>query len=286
MKIPYFPGCTLRTTAIGFDNSARAAAAALGVELAELAEWNCCGATFPLLIDNMLDLAGPARILASARSEGQRLVVACATCYNVLKRTNRVLREDGDSRDKINFFIEADYQGDLQVYELLQLLRDEVGFERIAEAVKRPFEGLKVAAYYGCMVLRPPAEVAYEDAENPRALDDLLTALGAEAVPYPHKGECCGAYLALKSPEATAEMSYTILNSARRNGAELVITNCPVCQFNLDRQQMGMGQRHGRFEPLPVVYFTQLLGLALGLEPDGFGLDRHYIDPRPVLNGR
>jgi len=285
MEIPYYPGCTLNTKAKGFDNSARASARELGLELVELEEWNCCGATFPLLVDNMLDLAGPAQVLISARQAGQRLAVACSTCYNVLKRTNRVIREDEDSREKLNFFLEADYGGDLEVLDLLQILRDEIGFDNVKEAVKKPLSGLKVAAYYGCMVLRPPAEVAYDDPENPRALDDLITALGAEAVDYSHRGECCGAYLAVKSAEVTAEMSFTILAAAQRRGAELVVANCPLCQFNLDRMQKTMGSRHTGFQPIPVLYFTQLMGIALGLDSEGFELDRHYVDPRSLLEG-
>lgn len=283
MRMPYYPGCTLNTKGKGFDNSARASARALGLELVELETWNCCGATFPLLVDNMLDLAGPARVLVSAREHGQRLAVACSTCYNVLKRTNKVIRENEDSREKLNFFLETDYSGDLEVLDLMQVLRDEIGFDKIREAVKKPLSGLKVAAYYGCMVLRPPAEVAYDDPENPRALDDLITTLGAEAVDYPHKGECCGAYLAVKSAEVTGEMSFAILASAQRSGAELVITNCPLCQFNLDRVQKAMGSRHTGFQPMPVLYFTQLLGIALGLDSEGFELAKHYVDPRPVL---
>ena len=283
MKMPYYPGCTLNTKAKGFDNSARASARELGLELVELETWNCCGATFPLLVDNMLDLAGPAQVLISARQAGQRLAVACSTCYNVLKRTNKVIRENEDSREKLNFFLEADYSGDLEVLDLLQIVRDEIGFDKVQEAVKKPLSELKVAAYYGCMVLRPPAEVAYDDPENPRALDDLMTALGAEAVDYSHRGECCGAYLAVKSIQVTAEMGFTILASAQRSGAELVVTNCPLCQFNLDRMQKAMGSRHTGFQPIPVLYFTQLLGIALGLDSDGFELDRHYVDPRPVL---
>jgi len=288
MKMPYYPGCTLNTKGKGFDYSARASARELGLELVELEQWNCCGATFPLLVDNMLDLAGPARVLISARQAGERLAVACSTCYNVLKRTNKVIRENEDSREKLNFFIEADYSGDLEVLDLLQVLRDEIGFDKIKEAVKKPLSGLKVAAYYGCMVLRPPAEVAYDDPEHPHVLDDLITALGADTVDYPHKGECCGAYLAVKSADVTAEMSFTILASARRSGAELVVTNCPLCQFNLDRMQEARGRmqdsRYAGFQPIPVLYFTQLLGIALGLDSEGFELDKHYVDPRPVLS--
>jgi heterodisulfide reductase subunit B len=283
VKIPYFPGCTLSTTAKGFDNSLRASTRALGVELVELPEWNCCGATFPLLADNVLDLSGPARVLVAAREAGERLAVACTTCYNVLRRTSLAIGADEDRREKLNFFIEAEYGGDLQVLDVLQVLRDEVGFDSIARVVKKPLKGLKAAAYYGCMVLRPAAEVAYEDPENPRALDDLLIALGAETVGYPHKGECCGSYLAVISAEVTAEMTHTILSSAQKNGAQLVVTNCPLCQFNLDKRQVEIARRHAGFEPIPVFYFSQLLGLALGLQADDFGWEKHYVDPQPIL---
>ncbi len=282
-KIPYFPGCTLKTTAKGFDSSLRASTMLLGVELVELPEWNCCGATFPLLADNVLDLAAPARVLVAAREAGERLAVACTTCYNVLRRTNLAIRADEDRREKLNFFIEAEYEGDLQVVDVLQILRDEVGFEKIARMVKKPLTGLKAAAYYGCMVLRPTAEVAYDDPENPRALDELLIALGAETVDYPHKGECCGSYLAVISAEATAEMTHTILSSAQKNGAQLMVTNCPVCQFNLDKQQVEMGRRHTGYQSIPVLYFSQLLGMALGLDTSDFGWENHHIDPQPVL---
>lgn len=283
MKVPYFPGCTLKTKAQGFENSLLASALALGIELVEMPDWNCCGATFPLLVDNVMDLAGPAHILVDALKEGGRVAVACTTCYNVLRRTNHVIRSDEGIREKLNFFIEADYDGGLEVVDVLQIIRDEVGFEAVAHAVRNPLEGLKVAAYYGCMVLRPPKEVAYEDPENPRALDDLITAAGAESVVYGHKGECCGAFLAVKYPDATAEMSYAILRSARSNGADIIVTNCPVCQFNLDKQQVDLGRRHAGFRPVPVLYYTQLLGLALGLDVSDFGFEKHYIDPWPVL---
>lgn len=283
MKLPYFPGCTLYTKARGFDRSARVCVQALGFELVELPQWNCCGATFPLSVDNLLDLTGPARILIDARQEGDQLAVACSTCYNVLKRTNRVLQSDEDSREKINFFVEADYQGDLEVVHLLEILRDIIGYDRIRTAVRRPLTGLKVAAYYGCLLLRPPREIGLDDPDNPQVMENLMRALGAEAVDYPHFGECCGAYLSVKSAEAATECSHTILASARKNSADLVVTSCPLCQFNLDHHQEEMKRRHAGFEPIPVLYFTQLLGLALGLDTAGFDFDGHYIDPRSVL---
>ncbi len=284
MRVSYFPGCTLKTKARGFERSLLDSTRAVALELAELPDWNCCGATFPLLADNALDLAGPARVLVDARRHGERVAVACTTCYNVLRRTNHVLRADEALRDKLNFFIEAEYTGDLEVLDVLQILRDDVGFEAVRETTVRPLSGLKVAAYYGCMVLRPPREVAYDDPEQPRTLDDLMAAAGAQPAPYPHKSECCGAYLAVKSPETTAEMCRTISRSARGGGADVIVTNCPVCQFNLDKQQQALSRRYGGFEPLPVLYYSQLLGLAFGLDAGEYGFENHYVDPRPVLS--
>jgi heterodisulfide reductase subunit B len=286
MKVSYFPGCTLNTTGKGFDNAVRAATAAVGLELAELPEWNCCGATFPLIVDNMLELAAPAHVLVSARDHGMVLTTACTTCYNVLQRTNRFIRGHKDERERIEFFIDAEYGGEVEVKDILHLLRDDVGFDAVRARVSRPLKGLKVAAYYGCMVLRPPAEVAYDDPDHPQSLDDLMAALGAAPVDYPHKNECCGAYLAVKAPEVTREMVYTILRSAQVAGAEAVVTNCPLCQFNLDRQQAVMRQSHANYQGIPVFYFSQLMGLALGLDATEYGWDRHYMDARPLLKER
>jgi heterodisulfide reductase subunit B2 len=282
MKIPYYPGCTLNTKAKGCDRAVRDSFAALGVELSELKQWNCCGATFPLS-DSLLDLAGPSRILVSARSEGESLVVACATCYNVLKRTNRLLATDTDKRDRINHFIESEYTGDLKVVHLLEALRDTVGWDKVAAAVRKPLGALKVAAYYGCMLLRPPAEMQFDDPENPQILETLIRSLGAQPVDYPHRGECCGSYLAAFDLDATQEMAFTIVSSARRAGADLMVTSCPLCQFNLDRWQQDLALKHGGFRPIPVLYDGQLLAIALGLDPAPYELERHIVDPRPVL---
>ncbi len=284
MKVSYFPGCTLNTTGKGFDHAVRASAAAVGLELVELPEWNCCGATYPLIIDNMLELAAPAHILVAARDEGSTVTTACTTCYNVLKRTNKFIREHGDERERINAFIEAEYNGEVEVRDILHLLRDDIGFDAVREKVKMPLQDLKVASYYGCMVLRPPDEVAYDDPDHPSSLDDLMAALGATPVDFPHKNECCGAYLAVKDVRITREMVYTILRSAQGAGAEAVATNCPLCQFNLDKQQSEMAKVHANYRPIPVFYFSQLMGLALGLDASDYGWERHYADVRPLLS--
>jgi heterodisulfide reductase subunit B len=291
MKVSYYPGCTLNTTGKGFDNAVRASAAAVGLELVELPDWNCCGATYPLIIDNMLELAAPAHVLVAAQDEGTTssrpcVTTACTTCYNVLKRTNNFIREHEEERDRINAFIEAEYKGEVEVKDIVHLLRDDVGFEAVRERVQKPLSDLRIASYYGCMVLRPPDEVAYDDPDNPQSLDDLMAALGATPVDFPHKNECCGAYLAVKDPGITREMVYTILKSAQAAGAEAVATNCPLCQFNLDKQQAEMRTAYAGYQPVPIFYFSQLMGLALGLDAGDYGWERHYIDARPLLSER
>jgi heterodisulfide reductase subunit B2 len=288
MKVSYFPGCTLNTTGKGFDNAVRASTAAVGLELVELPNWNCCGATYPLIVDNMLELAAPAHVLVAARdaNTGSTVTTACTTCYNVLKRTNKFIREHEEERERINAFIEAEYHGEVEVKDILHLLRDEVGFDAVQEKVQKPLKDLKVACYYGCMVLRPPAEVAYDDPDHPQSLDNLMAALGATPADYPHKNECCGAYLAVSAPDVTREMVYTILKSAQAAGAEAMVTNCPLCQFNLDKQQAVMRQFRAGYQSIPVFYFSQLMGLALGLDASNYGWERHYIDARPLLNER
>ncbi len=292
MPIPYYPGCTLSTKGRGYDASGRAVAKALGLELEELQDWNCCGATFPLAVDNLLAMTGPTRVLVEARAHSERLVTLCAICYNVLKRTNHFLQSDDEKRDRINYFIEADYAGDLRVQHFLEILRDELGFEalkqRVDEARKetgKSLEGLRVAPYYGCLLLRPEKELQLDNAEDPRILEDLLAAIGCDPVDFSHRVECCGSYLLVTSPDLAADMSYAVLQSAARNGAHLLVTACPLCQYNLDHKQAEMARQHPGFKPLPVLYFTQLMGLALGLASDDWGWELHHVDPRPVLAG-
>jgi len=283
MEIPYFPGCTLSTKAQGLDRSARASAQALGITLRELPDWNCCGAAFPLTNDD-LRLAAAVRNLVQAGKMGDgRLLALCSTCYNVTKRANRVMREDTTRRERINFFIEADYSGQVEVVHLLDLLRDTLGFAALRERVVQPLSGLKLAAYYGCLLLRPAEEIALDDPENPHLFEDFLAALGAEAVVYPHRGECCGSYLAVGAPDVALEASYRILHSARLAGAEAIVTSCPLCHYNLDHPQREMVARYPGFRPLPVFYITQILGIALGLDASDFGFEKHNVDVRPLL---
>jgi heterodisulfide reductase subunit B2 len=283
MDYLYFPGCTLYTKAKNLDQTARNCSLLLGFELKELPNWTCCGATFPLATDNIMALLPPSRILANAREKGEVLTTLCAVCFNVIKRTNRLLQGDAEKREKINNFIEKNYQGDLRVLHYLEVLKQEIGLARVKEKVKRPLAGLKAAAYYGCMLLRPFEEMAFDDKERPWLFEEFLETLGAKAVEFPYKIECCGSFQSVGSPEVATECAYKILGSALKNGAEIVVSTCPMCTFNIDHKQLDIKQKYLDFKTVPVLYFTQLLGIAMGLDYRTLGFEQNAIDPLPLL---
>jgi heterodisulfide reductase subunit B len=273
----YFPGCSLRTVAKDFDASAKASAQALGFELREMQGWLCCGAVFTNTADNLMTQAGPNRILGRARAEGDTLVTLCAGCYNVLKRTSQQAERNHVKQDQINAFNEERYNGGVSVLHLLEILRDKVGFETIKQAVKTPLQGLPVGAYYGCLLLRPYKEMKLDDPHRPSILERLLVSLGATAIDYPSRTECCGSYLGVGSPEKIKALSSSIVQSAQSCGAKMLAVSCPLCKYNLEACQ-----NHGSGAPidsdfLPVVYFTQLLGLALGLDPKELQLNSQQL---------
>lgn len=282
MKYAYYPGCTLYSKARDFDVSGRACASALGIELEELPNWTCCGTTYPLVTDNLITLVSPVRNLATAKKQRQDLVTFCAFCYNVFKRTNYRVRKDSDSRQKINDFLREDveepYAGEINVFHLLELLRDKIGFENIRAKAKRPLDGLKIACYYGCMLLRPKDEMNLDDIESPRIMDDLMRIIGASPIDFPFKTECCGSYLGVSSIDAALDCSYKVINSAIKNGAEAISVSCPLCFFNLETRQEEIIKRFRNIEPIPVYYFTELLGLALGLSEEQCGLKDHKVE--------
>ncbi|HOB88825.1 MAG: CoB--CoM heterodisulfide reductase iron-sulfur subunit B family protein [Bacillota bacterium] len=277
MVYSYFPGCTLRAKARGFESSTLASCKVLGVCLEELEEWQCCGAAFPLQIDNSFPLVSPTRALISAKKAGRDLVTLCSACLNVLKRTNHVMRADLDRREKVCAFIEEEYSGEVEILHLLEVLRDRIGFEALARKVVVPLSGLSVAAYYGCLLLRPPEEVGIDDPEAPTILEEFLSALGCDPVDYPYKTECCGSYVLLQPGEAALSPSRLVVESAKSRGAQVIVTSCPLCQFNLDYAQSGNAERmdYG----LPVLYFTQLLAIALGLGEESLNFEEHIVPP-------
>ncbi|MEE9590894.1 MAG: CoB--CoM heterodisulfide reductase iron-sulfur subunit B family protein [Thermodesulfobacteriota bacterium] len=283
MKIPYYPGCTLNTVAKDFDTSAREAATVLGLELKELDQWNCCGASFPLTPDNVMGLTAPTKVLVNARKEGDTVTTLCSVCYNVLKRTNKAINDDRDRRNLINEFIEEEYDGSLQVIHFLEVLRDRIGFDKVKNLVKRPLKGIKTGAYYGCMLLRPFEDIGIDDPEAPVIFEDLLRSLGCEPVEFPNKIECCGAHLAMGNEDVVVRLSGNVMTSAIDSGADLIVTSCPLCQYNLEKSQKRLVQDNADYSGIPVLYFTQILGLALGQSEDMLGFEKNIWDIRPLL---
>jgi len=282
MSISYYPGCTLSTKAKNYDRSGRAVAAALGLELVELPEWQCCGATFPLMLDDSMALIAPTRVLYQAQQAGERVATLCAICFNVLRRSQALLKRDPAMLERINWFTEQEYRGQVYVAHFLEVLRDDLGWETLAGRVVRPLSGLRVAPYYGCLLLRPYEEIGLDDPEAPVILHDLVRALGAEPVDFPYSIECCGSYLTVKQPQISETLSQDIVTSAREHGAQAIVTACPLCHFNLDYPQRETEAGHVGNE-VPVLYFTQLMAVALGLPEEDCRMDGHYVDPRPLF---
>jgi heterodisulfide reductase subunit B len=285
MVYSFFPGCTLSTKAVGYDVSGRAVADALNMTFKDLPEWQCCGATFPLATDNSMALIAPTRILRQTEQAGGHATTLCAICYHVLKRTQVFLDRHPESLERINWFTEEDYEGQARVSHFLELLRDELGWAALRERIIRPLAGLKVAPYYGCLLLRPENEIGLDDSDEPTILHDCLATLGCEVVDFPYKVECCGSYLAVSKPELSEKLSLDILASARSHGAQAIVTACPLCQFNLDYAQREAGATRSTVgDELPVLYFTQLMAVALGLDRTVWGWDEHYVDPARLFN--
>ncbi len=265
MRYSYYPGCTLKTeSGAELDLYAMRAAGALGVELVEQEEWQCCGAVFPLTTDEIAPYLSSVRSLAAARDRGEKLVTLCAACHHVIKRANHLLRTNKDTRDKVNSYLQLEqpYNGEADVIHYLEMLRDEMGFEQIAEKVTNPLKGRRIAPYYGCLLLRPAKVMAFDNAENPRVMEDLLTALGAEPVDYGYRTECCGVYLSVNEEEIAGNMVNKIVRSAMGAGAEAMVNACPLCHYNLLKLQELTPEGQPR---LPIYYFTELMAEALGV---------------------
>ncbi|MGB8952391.1 MAG: CoB--CoM heterodisulfide reductase iron-sulfur subunit B family protein [Candidatus Aminicenantales bacterium] len=286
MKISYYPGCTLKANAKNFEDSTLCSLHRLGIEVEELNRWNCCGTVFSLATDDLIHHVAPIRNLIRTREAGSDSVMTlCAMCYNTLKRANERMKRDPEGLEKINKFIDAEnisYNGDVRVLHLLELLRDEIKFAAVTEKVVKPLKDLKVSSYYGCLLVRPK-EIGFDDVENPRIMEDLMTALGADSVEFPHKTECCASYQTVDNPKIVAERTYTILSSAQSMGADVVAVSCPLCAFNLDTRQKETAQLHSEFKKIPVLYFSQLLAIALGCPENSLRFDLHFIDPKPIL---
>lgn len=260
MKVSYFPGCTLKNKAKDLDIYAYKSAEALGVTLEEIENWQCCGGVFTTAKNEVATKLSSVRALKEAAEKEQPLVTVCSACHNVIKQTNHAMQNDKEFADKVNRYMadETPYTGEAEVVHYLEMLRDTVGFGAIKEKVVNALTGKKIAAYYGCLLLRPSKVMQMDDAENPTIMEDLIAALGATPVVYAKRNECCGGYIAMESPELAKKNSNEVVENAKAAGAEMMITACPLCRYNLIKNGAD----------IPVVYFTELLAEALGVKED------------------
>lgn len=259
MKVTYFPGCTLKNKAKDLDLYAYKSAEALGVTLEEIEDWQCCGGVFTTANDEVATKLSSVRALKYAVDKNQPLVTVCSACHNVIKQTNHTMQTNSQFADKVNrYMADGSYNGEAEVYHYLEMLRDLVGFDKLKESVVNSLKGKKIAAYYGCLLLRPNSVMRMDDPENPTIMEDFIKALGADAVVYAKRNECCGGYISAESPAVAKKNSEAIIRNAKSQGAEMIITACPLCKFNLIKSGAD----------IPVVYFTELLAEALGVKED------------------
>jgi heterodisulfide reductase subunit B len=286
LKYAYYSGCSLEATAKEYNQSVKLVARHLGVELWEIPDWSCCGATAAHNKDHLLSLALPARNLAIAEAEGLDVAVPCAACFSRLRAAETAVRESKEMQATISQVIGREYRGTNRTRAFLDIMVNVVGLEKIKEQVVKPLAGMRLAAYYGCLLVRPPAMTAFDDPEDPMTMDRLINALGGEAVSWSYKTECCGGSLSTARGDIGARMIYQILRHARDAGAEGVVTACPLCFLNLDMRAAAAAAAAGDQLNLPIFYFTELMGLAMGYAPKDLGLNSHFVNPIPALAAR
>jgi heterodisulfide reductase subunit B len=284
-KYALFPGCSLEKMAISYNQSSVETAKYFGVELEELEDWNCCGATTYFHIDQLLAYTLVARNLAIAEKQGLDLVAPCSACYKNAYFTNEYIKEDADLFEHINFALEQDnlrFQGGLKVHHIIEIFAEEIGADEIKNQVTNPLEGLKIAPYYGCQIVRPRKNG--ENIENPRFFEEIVAAMGAEPTEFANRLKCCGASLIMTSRHPALAMVKDLLHNAIQSGADVIATACPLCQVNLECYQTQVNEEFGTDFQLPVLYFTQLMGIALDIPRRKLGIGRELVSAAPVFS--
>ncbi len=284
MEIAYYPGCSLHGIAREYGNSTRLVCRRLRIRLVDVEDWNCCGATAAHSVDRELALALSARNLSNVnRMNFDRVVTPCAGCFSRLKGCAHELGRSKGMRDEMEKRVGAPLTKMPDVVHLLQLLAEGVGIQGLADAVSRPLKGVKLAAYYGCLITRPRAIARFDDPEQPTSMDRILQAMGADTVRWSHKAECCGGSFAASQTDIVIDLGGQVLEAARQAGADALVVACPMCQLNLDSRQQAIEEtRRVRYD-LPILYITQLMGLAYGFSSKQVGLKRMLISPYPLL---
>jgi heterodisulfide reductase subunit B len=290
VKYSYYPGCSLERNAAAYHVSAMAVARPLQLELNEIDDWNCCGATEYFSLNLLPAYAMVARNLALAAQQnrnGQQIVAPCSACFLNLSKTDHYMSESPDLEQKVNTALAAgglNYKpGSMRVRHLLDVIVNDAGCEAIAEKVTNPLKGLRIAPYYGCMIVRPGYLGGFDDPEYPQTLDKLMTVLGAKVVDFPMKAQCCGGHMTQISEPVALEMIRRLLKNASDYEADIIVTLCPMCQLNLDAYQDGVNRFFKTDYDIPVLYFTQMMGLAFGMPPADLGIGKEMVDARPAL---
>jgi heterodisulfide reductase subunit B len=283
MKYAYYPGCSLHSTAVDYQQSIDSVFKKLTIELQEIEDWTCCGASAAHVSDVLLPLALPAKDLWKAEKMGLEVVAPCAACYNRMRQANHKLRENAELRRKINQVLQAEYRAQVKVRHISDVVVNEYGLDAIAKLLEKDLKGMKVACYYGCLSARPQKIVAFDDPVYPSYLDRLIRTLGGESIEWPFKTECCGGSFSVSKKDVVLKLTHDLLEMAKNLGAEALVVDCPLCQFNLDFRQEEVEKQYGAHYALPVFYFTQLLGLSLGLQGGALGLKKLNVDPFPLL---
>lgn len=283
MKYAYYPGCSAHSSARDMHESSLAVARALGVELIEIKGWSCCGATAAHQTDRVLAASLAAANLVLAKQMGLDMVVNCAACYNRSKTANYEVLSHPAMREQVSRAIGHEYDGSVAVRHFVEVLLEDVGLDRLRKSFKQSLNGLKVACYYGCYLVRPPEVTRFDDPENPTSLDRLVTAMGGESLDWPSKVECCGGGLNLTRTDVQVELSGSIIEMAKASGAGCIAVACPMCQTSLDLRQKDIEKATGRRYNMPILYITQLLGLCLRIPKKELGLSRLVVEPSTIL---
>ncbi len=277
MEIGYYPGCALHGSSNDYETSVRACLSALDVGLKELDDWLCCGASAAHSLNHKLSVALPARNLALAERDGMaELLAPCPMCSGALLRAKAALHGDARLREEMGEIIELPVAGSAEVLNLVQIF-ERAGIERIRERAVRTLEDYRPACYYGCLLTRPPQTTRFDDCEQPRSMESLLSALGAEPVDWAFRTECCGAGMTVAREETVLELAHRILSDAAARGANCLVVACPMCHVNLDMKQADVARRFAVNHRMIVYYLSDLVGLALGLSPEALGVDRHFV---------
>lgn len=282
MKIAYYPGCSNHGTSREFEMSARTVFKDLGVELEEVPDWVCCAASPGHNHSKLLSISLGAYNLLKAKPLGLPILTTCAACYSRLSAANYELKHDPQLAAQVSEAVEDTYDGTVKVRHIVEFLADDIGLEVLAKKVHRPLEGLKVACYYGCLLTRPPDYATVGDTEEPRKMERIMESIGAEPLDWSHRTECCGASFPFSRVDIVENLAAKILVAAVKAGADCIAVACPMCSANLDMRQRGAGRVAGQRLRVPIVYITELIGLAYGHKPRILGLNLHTVPTKSV----